>query len=143
MGAPNCHDVGASRWNIESGQWRSLTFRSAHSIFNPRSMKRNARGEVISKIAPTLLTIPHTFQLINGHQLTVLWVDDEHWLIGVQVAALLERETYNLYQSMKVKNIALRRATSEQVEFLQNHDLVRTWTRSATLVPLDQSVSFL
>eukprot|EP01101_Sappina_pedata_P003461 TRINITY_DN1378_c0_g1_i1.p1 TRINITY_DN1378_c0_g1~~TRINITY_DN1378_c0_g1_i1.p1 ORF type:complete len:297 (-),score=85.32 TRINITY_DN1378_c0_g1_i1:386-1276(-) len=89
------------------------------------------------------MNIPHAIQEINGKQITVVWIDERRWMIGVQVAALLERETYNLYRSMKVKNIEVRRATVDQIEHLLKQDIVRTGTRSITFVSLDQSINFL
>jgi len=42
-----------------------------------------------------------------------------------------------------VKNIEVRRASVEQIDFLLKHDIVRTGTRSITFISLDQSISFL
>jgi len=93
--------------------------------------------------SPPPLHIPHAVQEINGKKITVVWVNDRRWMIGVQVASLLERETYNLYRSLKVKNIEVKRATVEQIDYLLKNDIVRTGTRSITFISLDHSISFL
>jgi len=106
-------------------------------------MSNSENIQMIHSNSQNPIYIPHATQEINGKQITVVWIDDRRWMIGVQVAFLLERETYNLYRSMKVKNIEVRRATVEQIDFLLKHDIVRSGTRSITFVSLDQSISFL
>jgi len=108
-----------------------------------KNMSNPENIQMIHQNSQNPIYIPHATQEINGKQITVVWIDDRRWMIGVQVASLLERETYNLYRSMKVKNIEVRRATVEQIDFLLKHDIVRSGTRSITFVSLDQSISFL
>jgi len=67
----------------------------------------------------------------------------EKYLLGVQVASLLNRETYNVYRSMKVKKIENIRATSEQVLFLASKGAVHYGTHSVTLVPFEDGLYFL
>jgi len=64
-------------------------------------------------------------------------------MIGVQIAYLLQRETYNLYRSMKVKNIQVLRATPEQVDFLLKTNVVKPGTRSITFIPFNQAVAYI
>jgi len=75
------------------------------------------------------------------HVFTSIYGD--RFLLGVQVAALLNRETYNVYRSMKVKKIENIRATSDQVVFLAQHGAVHYGTHSVTLVPFEEGLYFL
>jgi len=78
-----------------------------------------------------------------GRKLSILKSDGEEFIIGVQVATLLKRETFNMYRSMKIKNIKLQRATPEQVEYLCNHNAVRSGTHSVTLIPYESGMYFI
>eukprot|EP01103_Thecamoeba_quadrilineata_P017977 TRINITY_DN6615_c0_g1_i1.p1 TRINITY_DN6615_c0_g1~~TRINITY_DN6615_c0_g1_i1.p1 ORF type:complete len:205 (-),score=24.43 TRINITY_DN6615_c0_g1_i1:50-628(-) len=78
-----------------------------------------------------------------GQNLCILIFDQERYYIGVEIAQLLQRETYNLYRSLKVKNITLRRASPEQVDHLLKTNIVKPGTRSITLIPIEKSRSFI
>jgi len=65
------------------------------------------------------------------------------FFIGTQVAALLKRETFNMYRSMKIKMVDLDRATAEQVEFLCQVGAVRAGTHSVTLIPYQEGLYFI
>eukprot|EP00211_Chloroparvula_japonica_P014286 CAMPEP_0119137156 /NCGR_PEP_ID=MMETSP1310-20130426/23043_1 /TAXON_ID=464262 /ORGANISM="Genus nov. species nov., Strain RCC2339" /LENGTH=238 /DNA_ID=CAMNT_0007128219 /DNA_START=206 /DNA_END=919 /DNA_ORIENTATION=+ len=65
------------------------------------------------------------------------------YLLGVQLAKLLDRKTFNMYRCMKKKNIVLRRATHQEVEFLCASHAVRTGTHSVTLVPFADALYFV
>lgn len=75
--------------------------------------------------------------------LTVLNYDGRKWLIGVQVAAALNRETFNMYRSMKVKGVDLTRAAPAHVEWLIRQGVVKGGTHSVTLIPYDTGLSFI
>jgi hypothetical protein len=75
--------------------------------------------------------------------MSVLRINDTKWLIGVEMAHLLQRETYNLYRSMKVKYIAVQRATPDQVDFLIKTNVVKPGTRSVTFVPLEPAIPYI
>lgn len=77
-----------------------------------------------------------------GKLLSVVAFDDQEYLIGVQIATLLKRETFNMYRSMKIKNINIQRATPEQVEFLCKCKAVRAGTHSVTLIPYESGLTF-
>jgi len=80
---------------------------------------------------------------ILDKRMSVLHFDGKKWLIGVQVASLLQRETYNLYRSLKIKGIYVKRATADQIEWLFKANVVRPGTRSVTFVPFDPTLSFI
>jgi len=75
--------------------------------------------------------------------MSVLTVDGKEYMIGVQIAQLLKRETFNLYRSLKIKGIDVLRAENEQVDYLVNCNSIKRGTHSVTLVPLDDGLSFV
>eukprot|EP01097_Dermamoeba_algensis_P009784 TRINITY_DN7028_c0_g1_i1.p1 TRINITY_DN7028_c0_g1~~TRINITY_DN7028_c0_g1_i1.p1 ORF type:complete len:248 (-),score=50.80 TRINITY_DN7028_c0_g1_i1:241-984(-) len=80
---------------------------------------------------------------IFGKHLNVIELDNKEYLIGRELAALLNRETFNMYRTMKVKRIEIRRANPEQVEYFAKVGAVRTGTHSVTLIPLTDGVRFV
>ena len=78
-----------------------------------------------------------------GKRLSVVKFQSAKYLIGVQIASLLQRETFNMYRSMKIKKINLIRATPEQVELLCNCSAVRFGTHSVTLIPYEAGLYFI
>lgn len=78
-----------------------------------------------------------------GKKLTVVTIDSQKYLIGVQIASMLKRETFNMYRSMKIKNIRIKRAAPEQVEYLCQCNAVRAGTHSVTLIPFDSGLYFV
>jgi len=94
--------------------------------------------------APSLLgDISHKRINAFGKRLSVIRLDGEEFLIGVQIASLLKRETFNMYRSMKIKNITIQRANPEQVDFLCKCNAVRTGTHSVTLIPYEAGLYFI
>lgn len=59
------------------------------------------------------------WQKYFGRSFSVFEVNGEKYLLGVQMASLLRRETYNVYRSLKIKKIALQRATAAEVSTFQ------------------------
>jgi hypothetical protein len=93
---------------------------------------------------PSLLgDISHKRINAFGKRLSVIRLDGEEFLIGVQIASLLKRETFNMYRSMKIKNISIQRANPEQVDFLCKCNAVRTGTHSVTLIPHESGLYFI
>jgi hypothetical protein len=79
-----------------------------------------------------------------GSRLSIVEFGDKQlYLIGTQVAALLKRETFNMYRSMKIKLVDLERATAEQVDFLCQVGAVRSGTHSVTLIPYQEGLYFI
>ena len=86
----------------------------------------------------------HELQEIRpGHSVSICTFDDRMYFIGVQLAALLKRETFNLYRSMKIRNVAVSRATHEQILFLLSVGAVRPGTRSLTLLDYTSCSAFI
>lgn len=60
---------------------------------------------------PPHLNFRHRWQTFFSQQLSVFSVADQDYVLGVQIANLLNRETFNLYRSLKVMiRIPLHRA---------------------------------
>lgn len=88
-------------------------------------------------------TMDHRREKIYGKKMSVLTFSGQKYLIGVQIAHLLQRETYNLYRSMKVKKIPVVRASTEQVDYLLKTNVVKPGTRSVTFIPIDHAMSYI
>jgi len=85
----------------------------------------------------------HSIQQLFEQDMCVVEFQYEKWLVGVQVAKLLGRETYNLYRSLKMNNVVLAKATLPQVQYLLQHNLVKPNTRSVTFVSFDQGCEYI
>jgi len=85
----------------------------------------------------------HQRRKLFGKKISVVALNGKEFLIGVQIAALLKRETFNMYRSMKIKQIDLVRANPDQVEYFVRAGAVRSGTHSVTLVPFDDAVQFI
>mmetsp|Transcript_1925 Transcript_1925/g.6016 ORF Transcript_1925/g.6016 Transcript_1925/m.6016 type:complete len:416 (-) Transcript_1925:56-1303(-) len=85
----------------------------------------------------------HSSEKHFGRQLSVVRINGETFLIGVQLAYLLQRKTFNMYRCMKKKGIKIRRASPLQVEYLNQSHAVRVGTHSVTLVPYADGLYFL
>lgn len=88
-------------------------------------------------------TTTHTTITSFGKKLSVVYFDKQKFLIGVQIASLLKRETFNMYRSMKIKNIQIKRASPKQVDFLCECNAVRSGTHSITLIPYESGLYFI
>ena len=86
----------------------------------------------------------HNFEeILPGQVATVVAFDNRKYLIGAQLATLLKRETFNLYRSMKIKNVIVSRATHEQLVYMVNIGAVRRGTHSVTLLDYESCCEFL
>jgi len=85
----------------------------------------------------------HRWQTLFGQSMSVFTLAERDFLIGVQIAVLLKRETFNLYRSIKIKGIELVRAENEHVDFLVNCNSIKRGTHSVTLIPLDEGIAFV
>jgi len=64
-------------------------------------------------------------------------------MIGVQISKVLQRETFNLYRSFKLKKIPFLRATTSQIDFLIEVGAVPGSTHSITLVPIESGIPYV
>ena len=68
---------------------------------------------------------------------------DERYFVGAHLAELLGRETFNLYGSLKRRNIALWRGDEALLHFLIARNVVLAGTSSLTLVRVDDVEAFV
>eukprot|EP01096_Ripella_sp_DP13-Kostka_P002373 TRINITY_DN1319_c0_g1_i4.p1 TRINITY_DN1319_c0_g1~~TRINITY_DN1319_c0_g1_i4.p1 ORF type:complete len:266 (+),score=112.03 TRINITY_DN1319_c0_g1_i4:379-1176(+) len=85
----------------------------------------------------------HKTEKLFGRRLSVVSFEEKRWLIGVQLATLLQRETFNMYRSMKIKNIGIQRASSDQVTNLVRLGVIPNGTHSVTFVPYEDGLYFV
>lgn len=105
--------------------------------------RTSLRGSTQQLANSNFRTWQHVREPLFGKNLSVVIIEERKYLIGVQIAKLLKRETFNLYRSMKVKGIEIVRAVSEQVEFLMRVNAVKRGTRSVTLISYEPTVEFV
>jgi hypothetical protein len=65
------------------------------------------------------------------------------YLIGVQIAKLLQRQTFNMYRSMKSKRTRVVRATQSQIKLLLDRGVVPRNTHSVTLIPYEDGLEYI
>mmetsp|Transcript_15521 Transcript_15521/g.44019 ORF Transcript_15521/g.44019 Transcript_15521/m.44019 type:complete len:200 (-) Transcript_15521:295-894(-) len=86
-------------------------------------------------------------EVIMGKKVTVItFTLGKRWykyFIGVQVARLLKRQTFNMYRSMKSKRIRVIRASPDQIKHLLKVGVVPRNTHSVTLVPYKEALEFM
>jgi hypothetical protein len=111
---------------------------TTHRSFYPTGLHRRVPSAIVRHGDVT-----HTWRKLFGALVSVVCVHEEKFLIGVQVAALLNRETFNMYRSMKIKHIQTTRAKSDHIEFLARAGAVRGGTHSVTLIPYDACMYFI
>ncbi len=63
--------------------------------------------------------------------------------MGAHLAELLKRETFNLYTSLKLRNIAIHQADQRLLRWLVGHQLIFPGTTSVTLVGVDDVQAFV
>lgn len=78
------------------------------------------------------------------HNLAIIQIESERFLLGIQLAKLLRRETSNLYRSLKRARIPLVRASSDQVRWINSLNLCFVQkTHSITFIPLRETIDYL
>ena len=80
---------------------------------------------------------------IYGEELHLIMINDQKYLIGVEISKLLQRETYNVYRSMRAKGIAPIRLENNNVGLFLKEQIVKYGTRSMTLIPYDAALEFI
>ena len=97
-----------------------------------------------SLVVNAQLGIIYSVRKFFHHFMSVLSFDGgPKYLLGVQIAGVLKRKTFNLYHCMKKKHIELRRASQDQIEFLMSVGAVPIGTHSVTFVPIADGLCFV
>lgn len=65
------------------------------------------------------------------------------YLIGSQIARILNKETFNLYRSMKIKGVEIIKANLDQLRWLKDNDVIESYTRSVTLINYEEGLNHL
>jgi len=69
--------------------------------------------------------------------------ETKKYLIGVQISKLLQRQTFNLYRSLKLKGVEVSRASPQEIGFLLRTRTVPQNTHSVSLVQYEGGKKFL
>jgi hypothetical protein len=156
-----------SEWKLPDGKMEEeLTAEEAETSRDPSEMsprlhdsttREKERGKEGRKPKPAELKIGRYSLVLNTrlgirysvrkffHQfMSVLSFNgSSDYLLGVQIAGVLKRKTFNLYHCMKKKDIEMRRASQEQIEFLMSVSAVPIGTHSVTFVPIADGLCFI
>jgi len=108
----------------------------------PRGQSRLKVGRNALLVNPALSSV-YSVKTLFHSSLSVVSFNGIKYLLGVQIAEVLKRKTFNLYHCMKKKNINLRRATQNEVEYLISLEAVLVGTHSVTLVPYAEGLCFV
>lgn len=99
--------------------------------------------------AIVLNLMDRTFSLLPGADnrcLDRVVMDNKIYLIGVQLAHLTKRTTYNLYRAMRSHGVEPIRASPSQLKHFRSTPIPfltsQTNARSVTFVPLEQALQF-
>jgi len=85
----------------------------------------------------------HTRLDVCGSIMDILGLKGIQYMIGVQISKVLQRETFNLYRSFKLKKIPFIRATTSQIDYLIEVGAVPGSTHSITLVPIESGIPYV
>jgi len=80
---------------------------------------------------------------INKNPITTIALADQIFYIGVHLSCVLQRETFNMYRSMKLTGIQLYKADAALVQRLVHLNCVHSGTHSITLIPVETSQAFI
>ena len=89
------------------------------------------------------LSMWYTVRTLFHAPFSIVTLKGAKYLLGVQIARMLKRKTFNLYHCMKKKRIELRRATREQLNYFQSVGAVTSGTHSVTFVPYADGLCFI
>jgi len=68
---------------------------------------------------------------------------EDFWLLGFQMAKFLHKEVYNLNRNLHSKQVACRKATKEELMFLQANGRIQSFVRNVTLVHFKASWQYV
>lgn len=82
-------------------------------------------------------------EFLYGKNMTIVDIWGHKFFIGVQVAKLLRRETFNLYRSLKISGTEIIRCNPGQLELMLQLNKVKRGTRSVTLLSYDNTLAYI
>jgi hypothetical protein len=121
--------------------WTNFSLFSFFGFVDRQKKLSISKKEIVEKTA--MLNIEHKRRRLFSKWMSLVTIDECQYLVGVQIAHLLERETFNMYRSMKIKGVTLYRASPEQIEYLCDQGAIRPGTHSVTLVPYADAIYFV
>jgi len=80
---------------------------------------------------------------VFGKRMSTVMMGGKEYLIGVQIAHFLKRETFNLYRSMKLSNVEIVKCQAEEIEELTQMDAIKRGIHSVTLVPFEGGLIYI
>lgn len=78
-----------------------------------------------------------------GKKLWLISIGTEQYLVGAEICNVYRKETFNVYRSLKVRGAGMLRGTSDMVDHLIRQRVLKTGTRSVTLVPYHETLAIL
>lgn len=83
-------------------------------------------------------------QIMLDEHLTIIELEGSHYLIGIQLAKLIKSETSNMYRALKRMGFNTRRATPDQIHWINTLRLPLVGvTHSITFIKLQEALSYL
>jgi len=83
----------------------------------------------------------HNATVLNAVLPCVVY-EGKDYLVGVQVAHLIEKETFNMYRSLKRNGVTVLKGSPEIVQFLREAGIIGH-SHSVTLIPLEGTRKYL
>ena len=68
--------------------------------------------------------------------------DNQFFIIGVKLASFLQKQTYNLYRSLRKLGVCLKRADEETINRLKQLNVITKGTNSMTLIPFNDTTKY-
>jgi len=81
--------------------------------------------------------------LLGTHEMLVFILDSKSYVLGSQLAELLNRETFNLYRSMRIRKMTIKKASRKQVCDLLKLGILICGARSASFIHISHAIKFI
>jgi len=99
---------------------------------------------VVLVLADTLLPLVTITSLDRWDEaMVVVSIEGADYFVGAHLAEVVRRETFNLYSSLRRRNIGMRQADTGMVKLLVGKGLIFVGTTSVTLVNKSDVVEFV
>lgn len=92
---------------------------------------------------PMGLVFGYNIQNVVDEDMWVITYNQQEWLVGVHIANRLNRETFNIYRTLKIRGANLIKLDTMAINYLIAQNIIRAGTHSVTLVPLDFGIELI
>lgn len=82
-------------------------------------------------------------QLLPGTTLSVCTINEAEFLIGIQVAHLLGRETHNIYRALRRRGVCVYRGSQADVDTLTALRAVSGATKALSFLPKERTLAYI